>query len=80
MHKIKLGTLAAGYLFKGAMEMFVASGNTFSFLSSVKGTSVDWKQFLYDVVAMVGIRVPCTLIFSDIVTYWPKIGRISIHY
>ena len=71
MHKIKLGTLAAGsikYLFKGATEMLVANDNTFPFMSSVKGTPVHWKQFLYDVVAMVEIRVPCTLIFSDIVT------------
>ena len=33
--------------------MFVASNNAFSFISSVKCTPAYWKQFLYDVLAMV---------------------------
>ena len=56
MHKIKPGTLTAGTVksnFKRAIERFVAGGNTFSFMSSVKGTPAYWKQFLYDVLAMV---------------------------
>ena len=56
MHKIKPGTLTAGTVnsnFKRAIEWFVASDNAFSFMSSVKGTPAYWKQFLYDVLAMV---------------------------
>ena len=56
MHKIKPGTLTAGTVkrnFKRTFERFVASDNTFSFMSSVKGTPAYWKQFLYDVLAMV---------------------------
>ena len=56
MHKIKPGTLTAGAVksnFKKAVERFVASDNSFSFMSSVKGTPAYWKQFLYDVLAMV---------------------------
>ena len=55
-HKIKLGTLATGIAknsFKGTIERFVASDNSFSFMSSVRGTPAYWKQFLYDVLAMV---------------------------
>ena len=56
MHRIKPGTLTAGTVksnFKGAIERFVARDDAFSFLSSVKGTPAYWKQFLYDVLAMV---------------------------
>ena len=56
MHKIKSGTLTAGSVksnFKESVERFVASDNTFSFMSSVKGTPAYWKQLLYDVLAMV---------------------------
>ena len=56
MHKIKPGKIAAGTIkinFKGRIETFVASDNAFSFISSVKGISVNWKQFSYDVLAMV---------------------------
>ena len=56
MHKIKAGTLTAGTIkknFKGIIERFAASDNAFSFMSSVKGTSAYWKQFLYDVLDMV---------------------------
>ena len=56
MHKIKPGTLKAGTVksnFKRTIERFVASDNAFSFMSSVKGTPAYWKQFLYDVLAMV---------------------------
>ena len=56
MHKIKPGTLTAGTVknnFKGTIERFVASGNAFSFMSSVKGKPAYWEKFLYDVLAMV---------------------------
>ena len=56
MYKIKSGTLTAGAVksnFKEAVERLVASDNSFSFMSSVKGTPAYWKQFLYDVLAMV---------------------------
>ena len=56
MHKIKPGTFAAGTVkiyFKGTIERCVAMDNAFSFMSSVKGTPAYWKQFLYDVLAMV---------------------------
>ena len=56
MHKIKLGTLTAGIVksnFKRTIEMFVPRNNAFSFMSSVKGTPVYWKKFLYNILAMV---------------------------
>ena len=56
MYKIKPGTLTAGMVknnLKGTIERFVASDNAFSFMSSVKGKPTYWKQFLYDVMAMV---------------------------
>ena len=56
MHKIKLGKLAAGMVknnLKGTIERFVASDKLFSFMSSVKGTPPYWKQFLYDVLAII---------------------------
>ena len=39
--------------FKENIERFAASDNTFSFISSVKRTPAYWKQFFYDVLAMV---------------------------
>ena len=54
MYKIKPGTLTLGTVknsFKVSTERFVASD--FSFMGSVKRTSVNWKQFLYDVLAIV---------------------------
>ena len=55
MHEVKPGKLTAGSVkdFKGTIERFVARDNVFSFMSSVKGTTVYWKQFLYDVLAVV---------------------------
>ena len=56
MHKIKPGTLTAGTVksnFKKTIERFVARNDAFSFMSSVKGTPAYWKQFSYDVLAMV---------------------------
>ena len=56
MQKIKPGTLTAGSVknnFKGTVEWFVASDNSFSFMSSVKGTPAYWKKFLYNVLDMV---------------------------
>ena len=54
MYKIKPGTLTLGTgrnSFKVSTERFVASD--FSFMGSIKGTPVNWKQFLYDVLAIV---------------------------
>ena len=54
MYKIKPGTLTLGSVkksFKVSTERFVASD--FSFMGSVKGTPVNCKQFLYDVLAIV---------------------------
>ena len=48
MHKVKPGKITAGTIkskFKGTTERFMASDNEFSFMSSVKGTLVYWKQF-----------------------------------
>ena len=61
MHKIKKLALTAGRVFffffkidfKEAVERFVTGDNAFSFISSVQGTAAYWKQFLYDVLAMV---------------------------
>ena len=56
MHKIKPGTLTARMVknnLKGTFERLVVSDNTFLFMSSVKGAPAYWKQFLYDVLAMV---------------------------
>ena len=56
MNKIKPDTITAGTVksnFKATIESFVARDNAFSFMSSVKGTPAYWKQFLYDVLAMV---------------------------
>ena len=54
MHKIKAVRLTSGTVknnFKEIIEMFVAMENTFSYMSSVKGTLAYWKHFLYDVLA-----------------------------
>ena len=38
--------------FKETMEKFVAIDNAFLFMSSVENTTAYWKQFFYDVIAM----------------------------
>lgn len=56
MIKTKLGAITARVVkkdFKITIEKFVASGSVFSFMSSIKGTPAYWKQFLYDVIAIV---------------------------
>ena len=55
-HKIKSGKLIAGTVkssLKGTIERYVARDNAFSFMSSVKGIPVHWKQFLYDLLALI---------------------------
>ena len=55
-HKIKPGTTTAETIkssFEETIKSFVARDNAFSLISSVKGTSIYWKQFLYDVPATV---------------------------
>ena len=79
MHKIKPGTLTAGTVksnFKGTIERFVAKDNAFSFMNSVKGTPAYWKQFLYDVLAMVK-QLGNTYIMT---LCSPKMGKTSIYY
>ena len=39
--------------YKDIIQKFLGSSDAFSFMSSVKGTPSYWKQFLYDVLAMV---------------------------
>ena len=64
LHKIKPGTLTAGTVksnFKGTTERLIASdlALVLVFLSSVKGTPAYWKQFLYDISALVKqLRIP----------------------
>ena len=55
--------------------MFVAIDYTFSFVGSVKGTPAYWKQFLYDVLAMVKQLVIFTyfLIFSCTGIQWEEL-------
>ena len=56
MHNIKPGALTAVMVknnFKATIENFVASDNKCSFMNTVKGTPAYWKQFLYDLLAMV---------------------------
>ena len=73
MHIIKTGTLTAVMVksnLKGTVERFFASGNPFSFMSSVRGTPAYWKQFLYYVLAMVKrLGIPkyfLTLSYADL--------------
>ena len=82
MHKIKPGKLTAGTVksnIRGAIEMFVARDNAFSFMSSVKGTPAYWKQFVYDVLAMVKqLGIPTyflTLSCADL--RWKELPYIS---
>ena len=56
IYKIKASALTSETVennLKREMEVFVASDNAFSFISSMKRTSAHWKQFLHDVLAMV---------------------------
>ena len=49
MHKIKPGTLTAGTVkhnFKVTVQGFVAKGNAFSFMISIRKTPTHWKQLL----------------------------------
>ena len=75
MQKTKPGTLTAAIVknnLKGTVERFLASRNTFLFISLVKGTSVYWKQFLYDgIIVAIGINY----IFPDVIMCWPKMTR-----
>ena len=75
MHKLKPGTLTSGTVknnFKEPIKRVIASDNTFSFMSSVKGTPVYCKQFLYDVFAMVKqLGIP---------TYFLKLPRADLRW
>ena len=56
MRKTKPCTFTVGTVksnFKGTSERFIARNDAFSFMSSTKVTSSYWKQFLYDLLAMV---------------------------
>ena len=75
MHKMKLGKLTTGTVkssFKGTIERFVAKGNAFSFMSSVKEIPAYWKQLLCDVLAIVKqLGIP---------TCFLKLTRVKIAY
>ena len=48
IYNIKPGILTAGTVksnFKGTIERFLGRDNAISFMSSVKGTPIYWKQF-----------------------------------
>ena len=69
MHRNKPGTPTARTVnsnFKGMIERLIASDLELAFvlMSSVKGTSAYWKQFLYDILAFVKQEYQ---IFPDIV-------------
>ena len=73
MHKIKPGTHTTGAVkrkFKETIERFVARANTVSVMSSAKGTTVYWKKFLHDVLAMIKqleiLTYFLTLIYADL--------------
>ena len=73
MHNVKLGALTTGIVqsnFKGRIKRFVARDNAFSFMSSAKGTPAYWKQFLFDVLAMVKqLGIPTyflTFLYADL--------------
>ena len=57
MHKTKPGILTAGAVknnLKGTIEKFIMSVFLlFLFMNSVKGILASWRQFLYDVLAVV---------------------------
>ena len=56
MHKIKQGALRTGTVktnIKGTIKRFVTSDKAFFFMRCFKGASAYWKQFLYDVLAIV---------------------------
>ena len=67
MQKVQIGQLTAGMLsrnFKEFAKSFVANGEAYSFMNTVKGTSTYWKRFLFEVLEMVN---SFTNIFYDIV-------------
>ena len=75
MHNFKPGALTAVMVknnFKATIENFVASDNKCSFMNTVKGTPASWKQFLYDLLAMVkqlGIIRYCVIILGIYIRY-----------
>lgn len=55
MQKTNSGWFAAGkikQIYRGAIDKFVASDNTFSYMSSVTGILAYYKQLLYRVLAV----------------------------
>ena len=55
-HKFKPSTLTVGTVksnFKGKIERFIADENTFTFMSSIKGTTTYWKELLHVILTMV---------------------------
>ena len=65
-NKVK-GTITAGQLkknFKSTVRSFISEDKGYMFMKSVKGTPAYWKQFLYDVLAMVRQLGLPTLFFT----------------
>ena len=56
MHKVQGMQLTAGSVrqnYKESVKRLLSNENAFHFMSSVKGTPANWKQFLHEVLAMV---------------------------
>ena len=67
--KVKSGQLTAGMLsrnVKESVKSFVANGEAYSFMNTVKGTPAYWKRFLFEVLAMVK-QLGLPIFFYDIV-------------
>ena len=56
MQKMNSSQMTAGTIrqnYKETIQNFLAKNNAFSFMNSVKDTPAYWKQFLYEVLAMI---------------------------
>ena len=88
-NKVK-GTITAGQLqknFKQTVRSFICESSAYTFMKCVKGTPAYWKQFLYDVLAMVKqlglptffFTLSCAdLQWSDLLLIIAKLNRIDI--
>ena len=80
MHEIKSGQLTAGAVkqnYRGTIDKFVASENSFLFISQVKRTPTCWKQFLFDVFPMIK---HVSNIFPYIILCWFRMRRTFLYY
>ena len=80
MHKVRPDEVTAGAIkqnYKAIIDRFVASDNTFFYISSVKGTLPYWKQFSEDVIALVKQLSP---IFPYMILCRPNVVGNSMHH